>query len=76
MTTYVIGDITRIRFAVTEMIDKISTEMSNKHEVLQAGIVLPENLEIDAASDEEYSDYEDNCEGVWFSDDECSNESD
>ena len=76
MATYVNGDIARIRFAVTEMIDENAAEMVHKHKLLQSGIDLPENLEIDVASDEEYSDYDDNCEGVWFSDDECSNESD
>jgi hypothetical protein len=76
MATYVNGDIARIRFAVTEMIDENAAEMVHKHKLLQSGIDLPENLEIDVASDEEYSDYDDNCEGDWFSDCELENDSD
>jgi len=76
MTTYVIGDVTRIRFAVSDMIKTNSIEISDKHELLQSNIVLPDNIVINDDGEDYFSEYDDDDEGEWFSDHGSDNDSD
>ena len=64
------NNILRIHYAVTDLIEETKKNKFKDNAIIQDRITLPENIEINAESDSEYSEYDDNDEGVWYSDPE------
>ena len=64
------NNILRIHYAVTDLIEHNKKNEFINNDIIQKRIKLPENIEINAQSDSEYSEYDDNDEGVWYSDPE------
>ena len=64
------NNILRIHYAVTDLIEETKKNTFKDNAIIQNRITLPENIEINAESESEYSEYDDHDEGVWYSDPE------
>tara|TARA_B100000401_G_C52813590_1_gene725371 strand:- start:1075 stop:1359 length:285 start_codon:yes stop_codon:yes gene_type:complete len=70
------GDISAIRFAVNEYIEKTQKDTTNMHVILQRNINLSHVTQLsqlhinEDEADSDYSEYDDHDEGIWYSDPE------